>query len=231
MRSDQRIRASPKSSKNNNMNNVVITTQNLSFQYTPKQATLQFPDITLRREDDLLILGRSGIGKTTLLHLIAGLLKPTTGSIGINSIDLQTLSSRKRDQFTGKHIGMVFQKNHAIRSLTVMQNLQARLFFSGLKAKENQLSSLLAQLGLEQHLHNKVNTLSEGQLQRLGIALAMVHKPQLILADEPTSSLDDANCNNVIHLLKQQAEQHQANLIVITHDARIKPVFKNVLTL
>ncbi|RXG11219.1 putative ABC transport system ATP-binding protein [Leeuwenhoekiella aestuarii] len=209
----------------------MIQTQNLSFQYSPTLETLRFPDINLGRKENLLVLGKSGIGKTTLLHLMAGLLKPKSGAVTVEGIELQELSVRKRDRFTGQHIGMVFQKNYAIRSLNLLENLEARLYFSEVKVKKEQSHNLLEQLGLTAQKFKKVNQLSEGQLQRLTIALAVVHQPKVILADEPTSSLDDVNCELVMRLLLEQAAQQKANLIVITHDTRIKPLFQNIITL
>jgi putative ABC transport system ATP-binding protein len=208
----------------------MIQVDNLSFKYKNKTQVLNFPKINLKEKEHLLVLGNSGIGKTTLLHLLAGLLAPKTGSIIINNINTNTLSNRKLDTFRGEHIGMVFQKKHAIQSLSVFENLQARLFFCK-KDKKNSIDELLAQLNLTECKNSTINEISEGQLQRLGIALAVVHNPQVILADEPTSSLDDENCKMVINLLLEQATKNKAHLIVITHDQRIKSFFKNTITL
>ncbi|MCB4797340.1 ATP-binding cassette domain-containing protein [Neotamlana laminarinivorans] len=209
----------------------MIQTQNLTFKYKNQKTTIGFPDIHLKENEHLLILGKSGIGKTTLLHLLAGLLKPETGNLTINNTNINTLSSSKLDKFRGKNVGLVFQQKHAIQSLSVIENLQARLFFSNKKENQNKLNDLLEQLNLTTCKNNKINQISEGQLQRLGIALSVVHNPQVILADEPTSSLDDENCEAVINLLKQQAEKNKAHLIVITHDQRIKSFFENTMTL
>lgn len=209
----------------------MVQTRNLTFQYKKTDVMLQFPNINLRKQEHLLILGASGIGKTTLLHLLAGILKPSSGHVFINEEDISSLSHRKLDQFRGQNIGLVFQKKHAITSLNVLENLQARLYCSKKPVNQNKIDALLSQLDLLQHKTSKINALSEGQLQRLGIALAVIHEPQLILADEPTSSLDDKNCKKVIELLIKQAEQTDANLIVITHDHRIKSYFQNTITL
>jgi putative ABC transport system ATP-binding protein len=179
----------------------------------------------------LLILGKSGIGKTTLLHLLAGLLKPVGGNVCIDDVNISALSARKLDTFRGQNIGLVFQKNHAVQSLSVYENLQARLFFSKEKVQKTAIDDLLKELGLIEFKNRKVNELSQGQLQRLGIALAVIHNPKIILADEPTSSLDDENCGIVIELLKRQAAQFNANLIVITHDHRVTSSFSNTITL
>lgn len=204
---------------------------NLSFQYANHAPVLHFPDIHLKEKEHLLILGRSGVGKTTLLHLMAGLLPPKEGQVKIRGVAINTLSNRALDKFRGQHMGLVFQGNHAIRSLTVLENLKARLFLSKKNLAPQDIDHLLERLQIGECKDKKIKELSEGQLQRLGIALAVVHRPQLLLADEPTSSLDDVNCATVLQLLKQQAEENGANLVVITHDKRIIPAFKKVLTL
>ena len=209
----------------------MIQTHNLTFKYKNKEQIFSFPQVNLKVQENLLILGQSGIGKTTFLHLLAGLIEPKTGHITINNIDINTLSSSKLDKFRGENIGLVFQKKHAIQSLSVSENLQARLFFCDKKQRQATINSLLEELNLSDIKNSKVNEISEGQLQRLGIALSVVHNPQVILADEPTSSLDDDNCKVVINLLKNQAKKNNANLIVITHDQRIKPFFQNTITL
>lgn len=209
----------------------MITTENLTFHYKNSEHVFRFPNISLKEEENLLILGKSGIGKTTLLHLLAGLLKPVKGDVMIDDVDLNALKNNQLDVFRGKHIGLVFQKKHAINSLTVLENLQARLFFSKTPINNQRIEMLLTQLDLWDYKNSKINQLSEGQLQRLGIALSVIHHPKIILADEPTSSLDDENCKKVIELLKNQAAQTKANLIVITHDYRVKSHFKNAIVL
>jgi len=209
----------------------MVQTDKLSYQYKKGAPIFSFPNITLEKQENILILGKSGMGKTTLLHLMAGLLKPISGKVCINNVDLSSLHHNKLDIFRGENIGLVFQKKHAIQSLSVFKNLQARLFFSKKPINNEAIESLLAQLSLTEVKQHKVNELSEGQLQRLGIALSVIHNPQVILADEPTSSLDDENCSVVIELLKNQAAQSNANLIVVTHDHRIKSYFQNSITL
>lgn len=209
----------------------MIQTDNLTFQYKKGEQTFCFPNISLKEQENLLILGKSGIGKTTLLHLLAGLLTPVSGVVTINNVATTSLSNSELDKFRGQNIGLVFQKNYAVRSLSVFENLQARLFFSKKEVNNSRINELLHQLNIRDCRNSKVNQISEGQLQRLNIALSVIHQPKLILADEPTSSLDDANCKTVIELLVQQARQTNANLIVITHDQRIQAFFQNLMTL
>lgn len=209
----------------------MLKTNNLTFQYKKGEHIFSFPTIALDKRENVLILGKSGIGKTTLLHLLAGLLKPVSGKVIINNVNLASLNNNELDEFRGKNIGLVFQKKHAIPSLNVFENLQARLYFSKKNINNKEIEIVLKQLDLSNLKNNKVNELSEGQLQRLGIALSVIHNPQVILADEPTSSLDDKNCIAVIELLKNQAKLTNANLVVITHDHRIKSYFQNSITL
>lgn len=209
----------------------MIQTDKLTFRYKKEEPLFNFPNIALKKGENLLILGKSGIGKTTLLHLLAGLLKPVSGKIVIDEVDIHAISHSELDKFRGQNIGLVFQKKHAIQSLNVIENLQTRLFLSGKPIKNIEIKFLLKQLGISACKNSAINTLSEGQLQRLGIAMAVIHNPQLILADEPTSSLDDENCKAVIELLLKQTKLTNANLIVITHDHRIKALFSNSITL
>jgi len=208
----------------------MLKTVDVTFSYT-KESSFHFPNIKLSSSQSLLILGKSGIGKTTLLHLLAGILSPDNGTIFINDTNITSISSKKLDLFRGKQIGIVFQNTIAISSLTVYENLQARLYFSGISEQKGAITTILEQLDLDSVKNQKPNTLSTGQLQRLGIALGVIHKPAIILADEPTSSLDDENCELVIQLLKNQAEKSNANLIIITHDHRIKNSFTNTIVL
>jgi putative ABC transport system ATP-binding protein len=208
----------------------MIKTQNISFTYNTNEHVFHFPNIKLSHGEHLLVLGKSGVGKTTLLHLIAGLLVPRSGNICINDIEINALSNSKRDTFRGTSIGMVFQKKHALSNVSVINNLKIRLFFTK-KNEVPEINILLKQLGLFKIKNYKVKELSEGQFQRLSVALAVIHQPKVILADEPTSSLDDENCQIVIELLIAQAKEKNANLIVITHDQRIKSYFKNAMEL
>lgn len=208
----------------------MLQTTNISFSYS-NATDFSFPNIELQNNEHLLILGESGIGKTTLLHLLAGILTPQKGEIVINNENITNLNSKKLDVYRGKNIGLIFQKTVAISSLSVFENIEARLFFSKITDKKSSVLEILEQLDLTAVQHQKPNTLSQGQLQRLGIALGVIHQPKIILADEPTSSLDDKNCDLVIDLLKKQAEKANANLIIITHDQRIKKLFAKKLVL
>ena len=207
----------------------MIKTESLKFSYDGEKY-FDFPDINLVSGEDLLIIGNSGIGKTTLLHLLAGILKPESGSINISGTDISKFSDTELDKFRGDNIGIVFQKPHFISSLTINENLKLAQYLSNSKTSGD-AKKILESLNIKDKYQQKPNQLSEGEKQRASIALALINSPSLILADEPTSSLDDFNCDNVIKLLKKQAKDHKAQLIVITHDARLKKHFKNNLSL
>ena len=207
----------------------MIETESLKFSYNGKKY-FDFPDINLDSGENLLIIGNSGIGKTTLLHLLAGILKPESGSINISGTDISKFSDTELDKFRGDNIGIVFQKPHFISSLTINENLKLAQYLSPSKTSGD-AKKILESLNIKDKYQQKPNRLSEGEKQRASIALALINSPSLILADEPTSSLDDFNCDNVIKLLKKQAKDHKAQLIVITHDARLKKHFKNNLNL
>ena len=207
----------------------MIKTESLKFSYDRKKY-FDFPDINLDSGENLLIIGNSGIGKTTLLHLLAGILKPESGSINISGTDISKFSDTELDKFRGDNIGIVFQKPHFISSLTINENLKLAQYLSPSKTSGD-AKKILESLNIKDKYQQKPNQLSEGEKQRASIALALINSPSLILADEPTSSLDDFNCDNVIKLLKTQAKDHNAQLIVITHDARLKKHFKNNLNL
>ena len=206
----------------------MLETKNLRFKYD-NNLELNFPDIKTSKEN-LLILGASGVGKTTFLHLLSGLLKPMDGEIDLLGTKISRLKMSEMDRFRGKNIGIVFQKPHFINSLTVKENLQLAQYISK-KSDKNRIQSLLESLGIEDKANKKTQNLSQGEKQRVSIALAIVNSPKLILADEPTSSLDDLNCDKVINILKNQASKYKAKLIIITHDYRLKKHFKNTLSL
>jgi ABC-type lipoprotein export system ATPase subunit len=205
---------------------MLLKTYNLQFSY-PGQSLVRFPDFVVTAGESLLILGKSGSGKTTLLNLIAGLLKPDQGEIFLNGINLTGLNPRQMDQFRGKNIGIIFQKAHLIAALNVRQNLEMVSFFS--KKKGQDPAKLLAELGIGDKANSSVLTLSEGEAQRVSIARALVNEPKLILADEPTSSLDDENAEKVIRILQEQAAKIGAALVIVTHDQRVKNQVSNFI--
>ncbi|MDX5476854.1 ABC transporter ATP-binding protein [Fontibacter flavus] len=202
----------------------MLKAENLEFYYNPNQR-FNIPDINLSPGGQLLILGKSGSGKTTILNMLGGLLKPIKGEILIDGTSLYSQSGAALDKFRGRNIGIIFQKPHILAPLTVEENLSLANFFSGKRGDKNE--TLLKELGIFDKRKAKVNTLSEGEAQRVSIARALANSPKVILADEPTASLDDENASNVVKLLKEQAEKFKAVLIIVTHDQRVKDHISN----
>ena len=199
----------------------MISTSALSFAY-PGQVTCTYPDFVCRTGEHLLILGPSGSGKTTLLHLLGGLLAPQSGEIHIADTPVHLLSGHALDTFRGRHIGIVFQKPHFIRSLNALENLLLVQSLAGQTPDAKRAYALLAQLGIGARSESKTFNMSVGEQQRLAIARALINRPAVILADEPSSALDDDHCKQMIQLLLSVADEAGSNLIVVTHDSRIR---------
>jgi len=208
----------------------MIKSESITFSYDGIH-TFNFPDIHLQKGENVLILGESGVGKTTLIQILAGLLPPHSGSLELDSVNYHDLASNELDHFRGKHIGMVFQRPHFVRNISIMDNLLLSLYLSKNKQDKQGATELLEQMGLGHKLNSKPDELSQGEQQRAAIALAVIKNPRLILADEPTSSLDDTNCQKITTILKEQAASTNAQLIIITHDQRLKNQFNNSITL
>lgn len=202
----------------------MISTSRLTYQY-PGQPPIAFPDLQCSEHEHALILGPSGTGKTTFLHLLGGLLSPSNGEIVIGNTPLHKLRGRHLDHFRGSHIGLIFQKPHFIRSVTAMENLLITQKLSKNKPNKNHATHLMERLSIANKADRKTYLLSTGEQQRLAIARALINKPTIILADEPSSALDDENCYRMIDLLKQVASEQNSNLIIVTHDSRIKNMF------
>jgi len=186
---------------------------------------LQFKDWTIGSTENWLLLGASGSGKTTLIHILTGLLRPEGGKVFINDTDIYSLSQKNLDIFRGQHIGLIFQTPHMIKSLTIRDNLKIAQSFAGLPVDNKRIDEVLETLGIQEKSTKYPYELSQGQLQRVSIARAVINKPAAILADEPTSSLDDKNAAIVLNLLISQSVINGSALIISTHDKRVKDKF------
>ena len=208
----------------------MLATHQLTFEYGPSKQ-FSFPDVHCANREALLILGQSGRGKTTFLHLLALLLRPKSGSVIIDKTDLTQLSAAETANFRAKHVGIIYQKPHFVSSLSVLDNLLLANYLADKPQDKNRARDLAAQLGFVEQLGKKTHQLSQGEQQRVSIARAVMNQPDVILADEPTSSLDDDNTDRVVNLLREQSEQIGASLIVVTHDQRLKDAFQNRVAL
>jgi putative ABC transport system ATP-binding protein len=200
----------------------MIRIERLRFGYRNGDDVLRLDEFILEPKSNILVVGPSGCGKTTLLHLIAGLLVPGSGRVIVDGQDLAELSPPARDRFRGQHIGIVLQQFHLLPTLTAMQNLLVAQTIAGLPADRAAAHSMLNALGVDERLDAYPHELSIGQQQRVAIARALVNRPKLLLADEPTSNLDDEACASVADLLLETAREQGVSLLIATHDSRLK---------
>ena len=174
-----------------------------------------------------LVIGPSGSGKSTLLNLLSGTLRSQAGKVIVAGQDFTGLSGARLDRFRGQHIGLVLQRLHLVESLSVEANLLLAQYCAGLPQDKQRVRSVLAELGLGDRVSDFPRQLSHGQAQRVAVARAVLNRPKLILADEPTSNLDDRNCEQALNLLVEQANRCEATLLIATHDARLRERFGN----
>ena len=165
-----------------------------------------------------------------MLNLLGGLASPYSGTVAINSQIIHSLTSNQIDKFRGSNIGFIFQTPHFIKSLSVQENLELTQYLVG-ETHRHFSDRLLKKVGLLNRKNDSINTLSEGEKQRISIVRALINQPKVILADEPTSALDDESCNEVISLLKELSLENQAVLIIVTHDKRVKNKFTQFIDL
>jgi putative ABC transport system ATP-binding protein len=209
----------------------MIRLEQLRFGYDGSADVLRLDEFVLEPEGNVLIVGPSGCGKTTLLHLMAGLLLPTGGSVVVDGQNLSALSAPARDHFRGRHIGIVLQQFHLLPTLTAMQNLLVAQSIAGLPVDRPAAHLMLNALGVDERVDAYPHQLSVGQQQRVAIARALVNHPKLLLADEPTSNLDDEACAFVADLLLGATQQHAVSLVIATHDSRLKSKIPRQLAL
>jgi len=198
----------------------MIETRQLRFAYGAGQP-LVFPDVTVPQGAVLLLSGPSGSGKSTWLALLAALVKPQQGGLTVAGQDLTLLAGRSADAWRARTIGFLPQKLHLSAALTVQHNLELAFWAAGLAMDAQRVRQVLALLGVAELAQRLPSQLSGGQAQRVALARAVLMQPRLILADEPTASLDDAAAQDAVQLLVQAAQPHSATLVIATHDARV----------
>lgn len=186
------------------------------------RAVARLPRLNVAAGEAVLLAGRSGLGKTTLLLAIAGLADCLSGTVRFDAVDIGALGGRARDQLRGRTIAFVFQDLHLIPGLSALDNMLLAPFASRTAPDRAAASALLDRLGVGHRAHAAAEKLSRGEAQRVAIARAMLMRPKLILADEPTASLDDDAAVNVIELLRDAARIANAALVIASHDGRVR---------
>jgi putative ABC transport system ATP-binding protein len=202
---------------------------------------IDIPELFIADGEQVALIGASGTGKTTLLHMIAGILAPDSGRVVFGydprkpdsngTVDLTTLSEAERDVFRGRNIGYIFQTHHLLPGFTALENVLLGMTFTGRAHDRRWGQRLLAQVGLSDRLHYKPQKLSVGQQQRVAVARALANRPKLVLADEPTGSLDAGNAQQVLDLIRKLCNEVGSSLLLVSHDLNIARQLPRVVSL
>jgi len=198
----------------------MIQTRGLAYRY-PGGALLRFPDVDVPQGTVLLLSGPSGCGKSTWLALVAALMRPTEGELQVAGQALNALKNSAADAWRARAVGFLPQKLHLSAALSVQQNLAMAQWASGVPEDAVRIRDALTKLGVAELATRLPSQLSGGQAQRVALARAVLQQPQVILADEPTASLDDAAAADAVGLLLATAQAQGATLVIATHDARV----------
>lgn len=188
-------------------------------------------NLSVQQGEILAIIGKSGAGKTTLLQILGTLDRPTSGQVFINGQDVFRLGEKDLATFRNRHIGFIFQFHQLLPEFTALENVMMPALIAGESRKESsrRAEQLLTDLGLRERLHHKPNALSGGEKQRVAAARALMMSPSVILADEPTGSLDEANKQELNRLLLHLREQYQQTIIIVTHDKDLTSIADRVV--
>jgi ABC-type lipoprotein export system ATPase subunit len=208
----------------------MISIRGLAHRYGAVEA-LRLTEWNVAQGERWLVLGPSGCGKTTLLHVIAGLVRPSEGRAEIAGENLGRLDTARLDRWRGTTVGIVLQALHLVKHLSVRDNLRLAQYLAQVPQDDNRIADTLGALDVAEKGARRPSELSQGEQQRVAIARAVVNRPKLLLADEPTANLDDTAAAKVVDLLSEQAARHGATLVVATHDARVKGKFRERLEL
>jgi lipoprotein-releasing system ATP-binding protein len=188
-------------------------------------------DLAITVGERVAIMGVSGSGKSTLMHLLGGLDKPTSGEVILNGVNLNTVNSTKLAQLRNKSLGFIYQSHHLLGEFTVLENVAMPLLIAGLSVKEAKVraADLLKRVGLGPRIEHKPSELSGGERQRAAIARALINKPNVILADEPTGNLDSKTADSVYQLMLELNQELAISFLVVTHDHELAARMGKVL--
>jgi lipoprotein-releasing system ATP-binding protein len=204
------------------MNNILKATEVYkAFQNGPEVTeVLKGINLEVKQGEVVIIIGPSGVGKSTLLHLIGSLDKPSSGEIHINGQNVFEMQDKKLASFRNKNIGFVFQFHHLLPEFTALENvmLPGMMYEKDLESVEKNALQLLSEVALNDRLHHKPNQLSGGERQRVAVARALINRPKLVLADEPTGNLDKNNSESLYRLILDLNKKFNQTFIIVTHN-------------
>ncbi len=188
-------------------------------------------NVSINQGEFIAIVGPSGSGKSTLLHLLGGVDRPTSGKVIVDGQDIYSLNEKKLAVYRRRNVGFVFQFYNLIPVLTAEENITLPLLLDGRKVDNDHLEEILGLLGLRDRRNNLPSELSGGQQQRVSIGRALIYRPSIILADEPTGNLDSKTGKEIIDLLRFSAKKYHQTLVIITHDLNIAAQADRVITI
>lgn len=193
-----------------------------------RKAIVDVPIFGLGTGEQLALRGESGSGKTTFLHLIAGILAADSGSVRIGEHEMTTLSEHARDRVRAANIGYIFQTFNLLQGYSCLENVLFGMAFGGGKVDRSRAITMLERVGLAERLHHRPRQLSTGQQQRVAVARALVNRPKLVLADEPTGNLDRKNAREALTLIRETCRENAASLLLVSHDSEVLSAFEKV---
>lgn len=208
----------------------MLSAKNIKKKYETVEV-LKGVDVSIQQGEMVSIIGSSGAGKSTLLHILGTLDKPDSGEVFINNQPIHQLTGKKLAAFRNKHIGFVFQFHHLLPEFSAIENVCIPGWIAGRKKNEltTEATKLLARLGLSNRIDNKPNQMSGGEQQRVAVARALINKPDIIFADEPTGNLDSTHAKELHNLFVELSEEFNQTFVIVTHNEELASLSKRVL--
>ena len=208
---------------------MIVRVDGLVLKYHSAQESftaLDIPEWRLGRGEQVAISGQSGSGKSTFLNVLAGLLVPESGTVLVCDQDLPRMGEAERDRFRARHVGYIFQTFNLLQGYTAWENVLVGATFAHQKVDRHHVRELLERVGLKHRLHHHPAQMSIGEQQRVAIARALAKKPELILADEPTGSLDPRHTREIVRLLRDACRDEGCSLVVVSHESSVVGAFE-----
>ncbi|MEC7449486.1 MAG: ABC transporter ATP-binding protein [Planctomycetota bacterium] len=210
----------------------MLVVENLKKSYSQNNSQpleiLDVPQFCVDEGEQVVLIGASGGGKTTLLHIIAGITRPTEGQIWIDGIEATAFSEVSRDQIRASKLGYIFQTFNLLPGFTALENVILGMTFSKGKHDSNRAVELLERVGLKDRIHHKPGKMSVGEQQRVAVARALANRPRLLLADEPTANVDPQNKQQIVELIRNFCVEEKIALLLVTHAMEVASQFDRV---
>ena len=193
-----------------------------------RMTILDIERLDVAKGEQMALIGRSGCGKTTLLHVISGIIRPDAGEVRIDGHDVTKMAESVRDRFRARNIGYVFQTFNLLPGFSALENVMLGMSFGGSRSDAARAKSLLERVGLGHRLRHRPPMLSVGEQQRVAVARALANRPKLLLADEPTANVDPAHQQQIVDLLRDTCREEDVSLLIVTHAPEISEQFDRV---